>query len=53
VVIVNWNSGAQLKECLASFAAAASDAVAVRITVVDNASTDGSCEPLEGAPASR
>jgi GT2 family glycosyltransferase len=50
VVIVNWNSGAQLKECLASFAAVADDAVTVRITVVDNASADGSCEGLEGAP---
>jgi N-acetylglucosaminyl-diphospho-decaprenol L-rhamnosyltransferase len=49
VVIVNWNSGPQLKECLQSFAATASDAVAVRLTVVDNASADGSCDGLEGA----
>jgi N-acetylglucosaminyl-diphospho-decaprenol L-rhamnosyltransferase len=49
VVIVNWNSGSQLKECLQSFAAAASDAVALRLTVVDNASIDGSCEEIEGA----
>jgi N-acetylglucosaminyl-diphospho-decaprenol L-rhamnosyltransferase len=48
VVIVNWNSGPQLKECLASFAAAAPDDVAARITVVDNASTDGSCDGLDG-----
>src|SRR5437660_9499647 len=48
VVIVNWNSGAQLKECLASFAAVASDEVAVRVTVVDNASSDGSADGLEG-----
>ena len=27
VVIVNWNSGAQLRECLQSFAAVADDAV--------------------------
>jgi len=47
VVIVNWNSGAQLRECLQSFAATLDDAVATRITVVDNASTDGSCEGLE------
>ena len=47
VVIVNWNSGAQLRECLSSFAAAAGDAVTLaRVTVVDNASTDGSCEGL-------
>ena len=47
VVIVNWNSGAQLRECLDSFAAVADDAVTLaRVTVVDNASTDGSCESL-------
>jgi len=50
VVIVNWNSGAQLRECLASFAKAAGDDVTLaRVTVVDNASTDGSCEGLEAA----
>jgi GT2 family glycosyltransferase len=49
VVIVNWNSGPQLKECLQSFAAVASEAVTVRLTVVDNASIDGSCDGLEGA----
>lgn len=47
VVIVNWNSGAQLRECLRSFAAVAPDAVMARATVVDNASHDGSCESLE------
>lgn len=47
VVIVNWNSGAQLRECLRSFAAIAADAVTARATVVDNASQDGSCEGLE------
>ncbi len=47
VVIVNWNSGAQLRECLASFAAVAADDVALsRVTVVDNASSDGSCDAL-------
>ena len=49
VVIVNWNSGAQLRECLRSFAAVAADAVTARVTVVDNASHDGSCEGLEAA----
>jgi len=48
VVIVNWNSGSQLKECLQSFVAVASDAVALRLTVVDNASADGSCAGIEG-----
>jgi N-acetylglucosaminyl-diphospho-decaprenol L-rhamnosyltransferase len=47
VVIVNWNSGEQLHQCLQSFAAVADDGVPVRISVVDNASTDGSCEGLE------
>jgi N-acetylglucosaminyl-diphospho-decaprenol L-rhamnosyltransferase len=47
VVIVNWNSGDQLVECLQSFAAIADDAVdVVRITIVDNASVDGSLDPL-------
>jgi GT2 family glycosyltransferase len=51
VVIVNWNSGSQLKECLESFAAIADDAVLLtRVTVIDNASADGSCENLETAP---
>jgi N-acetylglucosaminyl-diphospho-decaprenol L-rhamnosyltransferase len=50
VVIVNWNSGTQLRECLASFAAVADDAVTLaRVTVVDNASVDGSAEGLETA----
>ena len=48
VVIVNWNSGVQLRECLNSFAAVAYDAVTLaRVTVVDNASNDGSCEGLD------
>ena len=48
VVIVNWNSGAQLRECLTSFAAAAGDDVTLsRITMVDNASVDGSADGLE------
>ena len=51
VVIVNWNSGAQLRECLQSFAAILEDDVAARVTVVDNASTDGSCEGLAVPPS--
>ena len=52
VVIVNWNSGRLLSQCLSSFSAVAADRIAVaRITVVDNASTDGSCDALpEVAP---
>ena len=49
VVIVNRNSGAQLRECLQSFAAVADDDVAARVTVIDNASTDGSSEGLEAS----
>jgi N-acetylglucosaminyl-diphospho-decaprenol L-rhamnosyltransferase len=44
VVIVNWNSGRQLADCLSSFAAADDDGIVVRVTVVDNASTDGSLD---------
>ena len=48
VVIVNWNSGAQLRDWLRSFAAVAADDVALeRVTVVDNASTDGSAEGVD------
>jgi N-acetylglucosaminyl-diphospho-decaprenol L-rhamnosyltransferase len=41
VVIVNWNSGALLRECLCSLPAAAPN-VPLRVVVVDNASEDGS-----------
>ncbi|KMO09798.1 glycosyltransferase family 2 protein [Methylobacterium indicum] len=53
VVIVNWNGGALLRACLASLAtaeAALGDALALRVVVVDNASTDGS---LAGLPPLR
>ena len=50
VVIVNWNSGTQLEECLQSFAAVAADDVTLwRVSVVDNASTDASCDALVAA----
>jgi N-acetylglucosaminyl-diphospho-decaprenol L-rhamnosyltransferase len=49
VVIVNWNAGLQLAECLRSFAAVSQDAVALsRITVVDNGSSDDSLSALDG-----
>jgi len=42
VIIVNWNSGNQLVECLESFAAVVDDAVSLTsVTVIDNASADG------------
>src|SRR5947209_10999314 len=47
IVIVNWNSGRQLQECLASLATMSCDEVSVScVTVVDNASTDGSADGL-------
>lgn len=46
VVIVNWNAGDQLRDCLASLAASA-DAGNLRVVVVDNASTDGSAHALD------
>jgi N-acetylglucosaminyl-diphospho-decaprenol L-rhamnosyltransferase len=43
VVIVNWNAGHLLNDCLQSFSAIAADTVRLEgITVVDNASSDGS-----------
>ena len=47
IVIVNWNSGRQLQECLASFAAISKDDVSLaHVTIVDNASADGSADGL-------
>lgn len=46
MVIVNWNTREELRDCLTS--ALAADAGAAEITVVDNASTDGSVEMLHG-----
>jgi N-acetylglucosaminyl-diphospho-decaprenol L-rhamnosyltransferase len=48
VVIVNWNAGRHLRECLESFSGVADDKVALhRIVVVDNGSTDGSLQQLD------
>jgi len=48
IVIVNWNTGDRLRACLASIAATSADSASVeRVTVVDNASTDGSAGRLE------
>lgn len=47
IVIVNWNSGDQLRECLASLDEVLErDGVSANVIVVDNASDDGSCEGL-------
>jgi GT2 family glycosyltransferase len=49
IVTVNWNAGPQLKECLDSVLAHDKGKVA-RIIVVDNGSTDGSADAVEGLP---
>src|SRR5438309_1937330 len=47
VGIVNWNSGPQLNECLASLAEVSQDEINILgVTVVDNASRDGSADGL-------
>jgi N-acetylglucosaminyl-diphospho-decaprenol L-rhamnosyltransferase len=47
IVIVNWNSGVQLRKCLESIATARQDNFRLnRVVVVDNASADGSIEIL-------
>lgn len=48
IVIVNWNTGAQLQDCLRSVATARCDGFHLRsVTVVDNASADGSATGLD------
>lgn len=48
IVIVNWNSGEQLRQCLASIEAADRDGfVLSRVCVVDNASQDDSLNEIE------
>lgn len=46
IVIVNWNSGDQLRECLLSIGNCAPAGVPLTVTVVDNASGDGSADGL-------
>jgi GT2 family glycosyltransferase len=48
IVIVNWNAGAQLRDCLASVVTAAHGNVNLgRVVVVDNNSTDTSLDGIE------
>jgi GT2 family glycosyltransferase len=52
IVIVNWNTGPQLRDCLQSILLA-SPATILRLchcVVVDNASVDGSADSLEALP---
>ena len=47
IVIVNWNSGLQLQECVESVLEYGSDQYA-QIIIVDNGSTDGSADRIDG-----
>lgn len=49
IVIVNWNAGAQLRECVDSVLAYEKGEVN-EIIVVDNGSTDGSPDTIDGLP---
>ena len=46
VVLVNWNSGADLKNCLRVLASVPDAALVRSVVVVDNGSTDGSADGL-------
>lgn len=50
IVIVNWNSGSMLARCLDSIASVDDASIVGEVTVVDNASRDGSAEQLEPPP---
>ena len=47
IVIVNWNSGDQLRECLASLARTAPRDILGQVMVIDNASSDNSLVNIE------
>jgi GT2 family glycosyltransferase len=47
VIIVNWNTGPRLKECLSALASARHDGYSLgRVIIVDNASADDSADDL-------
>jgi hypothetical protein len=51
IIIVNWNTGGYLRECVASIVHAESAGLTIdRVTVVDNASCDGSPDGLDDLP---
>ena len=50
VIIVNWNAGIQLRECVDSVIQYGRPLVE-QIVVVDNGSTDGSETAIEGLPS--
>lgn len=45
-IVLNWNGGRAVEDCVEALLA--SRAVSLDVLVVDNASTDGSADPLEG-----
>lgn len=45
IVVVNWNAGRQVLDCVNSIFSS-EDAVVKKIVIVDNLSTDGSLEPI-------
>ncbi len=48
IIIVNWNAGQQLRDCLESVESARLDGFSLgRVVVVDNASSDGSLDGLD------
>ncbi len=48
IIIVNWNAGRQLRDCLQSIIAVGKDVFELkRVVVVDNASRDGSADGLD------
>lgn len=51
IVVVNWNAGRQLWECLESIVGASrKDVQLMRVMVVDNASRDGSLDRIDRLP---
>jgi N-acetylglucosaminyl-diphospho-decaprenol L-rhamnosyltransferase len=50
IIIVNWNTGGHLRDCLSSIAQTRAGPEIRRVTVVDNASSDGSLQGLEDPP---
>lgn len=52
IIIVNWNAGRWLTDCLRAVASAAPTACTLqRVIVIDNASTDDSCDALPAPDA--
>lgn len=48
IIIVNWNAGSQLRDCISSIALAKQDAFTIaEVVVVDNGSTDGSLDGVD------